>query len=421
MSSVLELEASIKDLAGTLADRREKIGKVFEQAGPTYDMSKVTVLEGSTAAKVEAIQVAELEMAHLESERARQARELNEARQAENANIDTNGRALAAGVGRGRPDDRRKTLGEMFVESEAYKGRPKGQGFGPTSEIDLGRGLQATLFQRSAGWAADSLRTGIVVPYAVAPLGVADLFPEAEITTGSLEYYEVTTFTNNAAARSEGAAYAESALATTKRTASVESIGTSLPVTDEQLADVAQARSFVDGSLSAMVKIRLNDLLINGDGNTPNIRGLLNVTNLQTQDATGMSTIEGLYRGGQKIRNVAFANPTAYIMNPDDWTPIRLLTTDDGVFIWGSPALPGADTIWGLPVVQDAALASGKAIAADFEPHIMQLYVREGIEVQVGYVNDDFLKGKQTIRAGVRVAPAYYRGAAVCQVTNLGA
>ena len=47
------------------------------------------------------------------------------------------------------------------------------------------------------------------------------------------------------------------------------------------------------------------------------------------------------------------------------------------------------------------------------------IVVRSGLEVQVGFVNDDFSKGKQTVRAGVRVANVIYRGAAYCTVTSL--
>lgn len=412
----------ITELEGKLNHQRQKLADVFEQAGEKMDMSKVTLLEGNSGGKVDGIRALNEQInatgAELRGERAAFEREQREELEA-NEPIDRSGRA---GIGARRiADEKPKSLGEAFVESDAYKLRPKGAGYGPTSEVmpDGGPGLQATLFQRSAGWAADSLRTGIVVPFALAPIAVYDLFPEAEISTGSLEYYEVTTFTNNAASRAEAAAYAESALAFTKRTATVESTGTSLPVTDEQLADRPQARSFVDGALTAMVKIKLNNLLVNGDGNTPNILGILNAANLQTQAKASDTTPDALFKALQKIRNIAFTEPTAFVMNPSDWTPIRLLATDDGIYIWGNPALAGGDTIWGLPVVQEAALAAGTAIAGSFLVQNVQLYVREGIEVQVGYVNDDFLKGKQTIRAGVRVAPAYYRGSAFCSITGL--
>jgi hypothetical protein len=48
-----------------------------------------------------------------------------------------------------------------------------------------------------------------------------------------------------------------------------------------------------------------------------------------------------------------------------------------------------------------------------------QLYIRRGLEVQVGYVNDDFTKGKQTVRAGIRCALVIYRGAAYSTVTGI--
>jgi hypothetical protein len=65
----------------------------------------------------------------------------------------------------------------MFVESEAFKGYQRGSQAGPVATLDLD--LRATLFQTSAGWAPESLRTGRVEykPTRPAPV-VVDYFPE---------------------------------------------------------------------------------------------------------------------------------------------------------------------------------------------------------------------------------------------------
>jgi hypothetical protein len=61
---------------------------------------------------------------------------------------------------------------------------------------------------------------------------------------------------------------------------------------------------------------------------------------------------------------------------------------------------------------------TGHGLTGDFV-NFIQLYERKGIEVLVGYVNDDFTKGKRTIRAGLRVALAIYRAAAFCTSPGL--
>jgi len=55
----------------------------------------------------------------------------------------------------------------------------------------------------------------------------------------------------------------------------------------------------------------------------------------------------------------------------------------------------------------------------DFSPAMLALYIRRGLEVQVGYVNTDLTDGKQTVRAGIRAALVVYRGAAFSTVTGI--
>ena len=44
---------------------------------------------------------------------------------------------------------------------------------------------------------------------------------------------------------------------------------------------------------------------------------------------------------------------------------------------------------------------------------------RRGIDLQVGYVNDDFRKGRKSIRADMRTVVIWYRAAAFCLVAGL--
>jgi hypothetical protein len=416
--------SKITDLQGRLEERRSHLHAIFEQAGPDNDMSKVTLIDGDTAAKVEHIQQANAEMGDL----AKELKELNglaAIRQGTDdlAVVDPRGRALAAAAGDPlgpKVLEQPKSMGQLFVESEAYKGRPAGMGHGPQSVLDVGMdGLRAATFQRSAGWAPESLRTGRVVEFALRPIQVTDLFSTADTTSAAVVYMEETTATNAAAERAENAAYVESTLVLTQRTVTVETVGTSLPITDEQLADVAQAQSYVDGRLGFFVMQRLDSQLLNGDGITPNIRGLLNATGLQTQAKGADPVPDAIYKAMQKVRVAGRAFPSALCIHPDDWTDVRLLRTADGVYIWGNPSMPGPETIWGLVIAQTDAIAANTGLVGDFSPVMVQLYIRQGLEVQVGYVNDDFLKGKQTVRAGIRCANVIYRGAAFCTVTGI--
>ncbi|TMC31734.1 MAG: phage major capsid protein [Chloroflexi bacterium] len=69
-------------------------------------------------------------------------------------------------------------------------------------------------------------------------------------------------------------------------------------------------------------------------------------------------------------------------------------------------------------MAQSDAIAQGTGLVGDFA-NFAGLVFRSEISIQVGYINDDFKLGKQSIRADVRVALPVYRAAAFCTVTGL--
>jgi hypothetical protein len=111
------------------------------------------------------------------------------------------------------------------------------------------------------------------------------------------------------------------------------------------------------------------------------------------------------------VRVTGRAVPSAHIMHPLDWQGIRLQRTADGIYIWGSPAESGPERMWGLMVAQADSIAQGTGITGDFVTFI-QLWIRRGVEIAVGYNSTDFVNGRKTIRAGMRVALSIYRAAA---------
>ena len=416
---------TLQDISGKLEERRTKLAEIFTQAGSDLDMTKVTSINGSTAEKVEQLRNLNDEIADLQAQAEplhQQASEIERARK----NAEQLGELRPHPGHAAAPADRRATvqplsLGEMFIASDAYKGYRRGsRAPGPLGVVDLAPGeIMATLFETGAGWAPESMRTGRVVDKALRPIQLADLVPTAQTTQAAIVYMEETTATTGAATRAEGATYVASTLVLTQRSKTVRSIGTSIPATDEQLEDVAQAQSYIDGRLGFFVRQELDDQLMNGTDVAPELDGILGFTDLQTQAKGADPTPDAVYKAMTKIRVTGRAFPTAYVTHPNDWQQVRLLTTADGIYIWGSPSEAGPERIWGLQVVQADVIAEGTGLVGDFSPAMIQLYIRRGLEVQVGYDSSDFVSGKVTVRAGIRAALVGFRGAAFCTVTGI--
>jgi HK97 family phage major capsid protein len=398
----------LTDAQGKLENRQKQLADIFAEANPggegSIDLAKVKCIDGSSTEKAAAIKALNDEMSALGATIGN-LKAVAGASEAAKAFGSLNGEA---GDSSERPASA-KSFGDQFAASGAFATK------GSKAEIDVS---VKALFDTDAG-IPESTRSGLFVDSAQRPVQVTDLLPTTPWGQSSYKFMEETTFTNNAAERAEGGAYAEAALALTERARQIESVGVYLPMTDEQLEDGLYAAAYVNGRLPFMVRQRLDSQLLVGSGTTPNIEGINNVSGIQTQ-ATGSDTSpDAIYKAMTKIKTIGFAMPNAVIMNPVDWQRIRLLRTTDGIYIWGSPSEAAPARIWGLNVAEAVAQTEATAVVGDFANYSM-LVERRGIEVKISDSHStDFVNGKQAVRAGIRVAAVWTRPAAFATVTGL--
>ena len=310
-----------------------------------------------------------------------------------------------------------KSLGQLFVESDAYKNRERKKDINvQIPDFDY---LEAkTLMETGAGFAPQSIRTGRIVEYAHRRPVVADLIPQTPTEQAAVVYMEETTFTNNAAPRAEGGQAGESALAYTERSKTVREIAHFLPVTEIQLEDVPVVQSLIDNRLLTMLDLVEETQLLTGDDNAPNLGGFHTlVTQSQAKGADPVP--DAIFKGMTKVRATGFAEPSAIVLHPNDWQDIRLLRTTDGIYIWGSPSEAGPERIWGLPAVITTAETENTALLGDYQLY-SEIFRRRGANVKVSDSHSDFfIKGKLAVRADKRLALAIYRITAFCKVTGI--
>lgn len=419
--------SEIDDLKGRQEALRKQMAEVYEQAGPDYDFSKVTSLgDGDTASKVAEFNKMDAELNDV-SERAEQheAHDARKQRLEEMTRVNRAGLFPADGNGnkktRGDRDMEPKSFGEMFTESQAYTG--KSGPVGPTAIIQLpgttAGDLRATLMTTTAGWVPETTRTGRLVESAQRPIQVTDLIPAGRTIQNAVVFMKESTFTNAAAETAEGGTYAESALALTETTSAVRKIATFLPVTDEQLDDVAGLQSYIDNRLGFMLRQRLDSQILVGNGTPPNLLGLNNLASIQTQAKGADPVPDAIFKAMTLIRITGRANPSGVVINPTDWQDVKLLRTADGIYIWGNPADNAPDRIWGLPVAISDAQTLNTALVGDFA-NFSELVLRKDVEVQISNSHSTFfIEGKQAIRADMRVALVAYRDEAFCKVTGV--
>ena len=253
MSRYLELRTEIHT-------KQAALDEVWKQAGDGLDMGNVLVLEGDSKSKTEQMMTMTRELDGLWDEwkpykDIEDAKGLHEQRS--KYLLTPDGRMVFPD---GHPEDgsltdeqrtqskgRRKSLGELYVESPAFKEFSRAEGRGPAVELDISlREIQAlkAVFRTGAGWAIEDLRLDRVILDQQRPApDVTQFIPQTQTGQANVLFMEETTFTNLAAEVAESTAttdadlYAESSLALTEQTSPVRKIGHFLPVTDEQFEE----------------------------------------------------------------------------------------------------------------------------------------------------------------------------------------
>ena len=337
-------------------------------------------------------------------------------------------------------DNTPKTIGESFINTDAYKGYQEAGVKGLDSTVKFSpMGYKATLGAGlSQNFPPEVLRQpGILESALRDPDAVIGLFDQIETDQNSFAYMEETTFTNAAAEQAEEATTAEATLDFTEKTASIRKIGVFLPVTEELLADVNGIQGYVNSRLGTMIKLRLDGQIMDGDGSAPNLDGLLNTSGINSfaygSYSGELGRLGQIYQAITEIRKDAFVEPDAIIMHPSDWYDIITSVTDVATTTSGAAAknplfvVAGgfgdgvAPRLWGLPVVTTSAVNAGTQMVGKFGGgEAAHLVMRQGLDLAVSDSHSDFfLKGKLAIRATMRVGLVVYRPTAFCKLTQM--
>ncbi len=424
----------LKEKTESLVEKSKVVAGYMEKAGKEIDLTKVDMPGCTdTMSKVRKLRELNAEMSDIgkEVDDLKAVHEIPDQLKTHAERMKTpvtqmtHGGGKASGEQHGRAPI--KGFGDMFVESAEYK---KGLGSYRNNEFEIGEksskedaevgqsGLK-TLVETAAGWAPETTRIGRVIDIATREIQVIDAIPAGQTGQAAIVYMEETLFTNAAAGVAEGGTMPESALKVEEKTSPVKKIATWLPVTDEQLEDVAQARSYLNNRLPFMLRQELDEQILTGDGVGANLTGILNTAGIQTQ-AKGIDPIpDAVFKAMTAVRVTGRALPDTVMLHPNDWQRVRLLRTADGIYIWGSPAEAGPERMWGRSVIQTDVLTEGEGLVGDFR-NFVQLFERRGVTVMVSNSHGTFfIKGKQAIRADLRAALTVFRPAAFNKLTGL--
>jgi len=220
----------------------------------------------------------------------------------------------------------------------------------------------------------------------------------------------------------EGAAKSQISWTYTEESADVKKITAFVKVSKESLDDLDFLRSEINTDLREEIELKLDEQLANGTGLTTNLKGIL--TYAPVFDATGTPFIDSVSTPNRVdalrvavalVRSNRFT-PNYAVINAIDAALMDLAKGDDGHYIL--PPFVTADglRIAATPIIENEGIDAGSFLVADFNKS--RLRIREGININLGYENDDFTKNLVTILAEMRAVhyikkhhiPAFLQG-----------
>jgi HK97 family phage major capsid protein len=205
----------------------------------------------------------------------------------------------------------------------------------------------------------------------------------------------------------EGADKTQTDFDLVERSSEVKKVTAYIKVSKEMLADIAFMRGEINMELMELVQLKLDEQILLGDGTGNNLAGIdLNATPWAAGSFAG--TIPSANNTDVlrvAIAQIAQANFSAnyILLNPADAAALELTKDSSGAYTYPVNMVYGAPkTIYGIPVIENNLIPAGDFYVGDFTRS--NLRIREDLNVQVGYVNDDFTKNLITILCEARAA-----------------
>ena len=416
---------SYKELNHEYSKITAKVAEAKKQAGAEVNLEKVTCLDCDKEEVLNVLQKMNAEasiLAHVRGEKRKAIGILNTMHNERDDDDVSNERVQnkqgASTTNQVKDFGSAVTESEEFLAAHESVGSWASRGFSTNIENGTDMILNAS-FATSSGWAPQVLRSGRVVLSEQKPVELIDILPRIPVGAGGLKYMLETTYTNNTAPKGEGAALGENALALTEQEASARKIGATIPVTDEQLAYVPGARAYLNSRLPTMVRQRLSEQVLNGNGTAPNFNGLTNVNGINTEAKTNAKDLLDVFLNARTaIQKNAFAEPDAVLVSPDVLNMIMKEQDSQGRYLLNGPGSGDNPSLWGVRLVVNNSLAANTAFMGDFASGCA-LIVAGDLQVEVGYTGTQFAQNVQTIRATMYANVATFRPKAFCSITGL--
>ena len=239
-------------------------------------------------------------------------------------------------------------------------------------------------------------------------LGIYNTLPRAVTDKDSIRFYEAdqTKLTNAAATWTPGKTIAMSGMAWTQRSFHMEQIANGMPLLENNLNDYNELMTLVNGTLLYMQELAKGAKVLNGPkaNAETGMVGILNHDGIQKfTKGTGDTITDSAYKMATDVFLATGFVPTTVGMHPYVAESVNLEKDKNGRYI--NQMVNGK--LWALNVVEDLNLTETTGESSPkkttygmmvYLPNAATFYTKMGETLEVGLVNDQFIRNEKTIR-----------------------
>lgn len=243
------------------------------------------------------------------------------------------------------------------------------------------------------------------------PLRIRNLLTVVPVQTDSVKYGQQTLRDNAARIVAEGTSKPYSDYKWEDRTATIETIAHLTKLTLQAIADAPRLVAEVESEMRFGLGMAEEDEILNGDGTSGHLDGLMNNATAYAvpagMDSTNVLTPVDRLRVAMLQIHLSYAIPDGHVLNPINVAEIDLLRRDPdqgGGYLFSRPdGDTGVARIWRLPVVESPSMVVNEFLTGAFK-YSVHLYDRQGVTVAISTENDDdFETNRATMRVESRI------------------
>jgi len=199
-------------------------------------------------------------------------------------------------------------------------------------------------------------------------------------------------------------------------TVPVETIAVHIAATSRVLEDATGLRDYLNASLRQDVEEVLEEQMLDGDGVSPNLDGIINQVPVGNQVGALGGPFQSIRQAIRLVKTTGKARASAVVVNPIDAEAmdVTLVNAEANHFI-SSPRDSVPPRVWGLPLLESEAIAENTALVGDFTKAI--LFDRMAASLKIGVVGDQFTRNLVTLLVELRAAFVVSRPAAFATAT----